>query len=78
MGLIQREIESRGIRTASMMHLPNVAEKARPPRMLETPFALGHTFAGQAFDLETERQGLTALLDFAIHGGAEELKKWEI
>lgn len=25
-GLLQREIESRGIRTASVMHVPNLAE----------------------------------------------------
>ncbi|MDK6370072.1 MULTISPECIES: hypothetical protein [Aerococcus] len=46
--------------------------------MLETPFALGHSFAGQAFDLETERLGVQELLDFAVNGGAEELKQWKI
>ena len=61
-----------------MMHLPNVAEKARPPRMLKTPFALGHTFAEQAHDIELERKGVMALLDFAVNGGAEELKDWII
>lgn len=60
-----------------MMHLPKVAEKCRPPRMLVTPYELGHTFAPEAFDKESELAGVRALLDFAVHGGDEEVKNWE-
>lgn len=56
------------------MHLPNVASKARPPRMLHIDFPLGLTF-GQAGDWEFHRKMLKELLDFAIDGGAEELRK---
>lgn len=60
-----------------MIHLPNVSSHARPPRCLQSPFALGHTFAEHPGDRMVEREGLLALLDFALHGGAEEMKKWE-
>lgn len=67
-------MESRGIRTASIMHLPKVAAKVRPPRMLQIDFPLGRTFS-TAFDVELQTRMVRDLLDFAIHGGAEELLK---
>lgn len=71
-GLIQREIESRGIRTASIMHLPKVAEKVRPPRMMHIHFPLGRTF-GRSFDTQLQTKIVKDLLNFAIDGGPEEL-----
>ena len=73
MGLIQREIESRGIRTASIMHLPKVAEKVRPPRMFVVHYQLGETFSFPGMDT-TQRKILWELLEFAAKGEAEEVK----
>ncbi|MCQ4924283.1 hypothetical protein NE686_14365 [Tissierella carlieri] len=70
--MIQREIESRGIRTASIIHLPKVAEKVRPPRMMHIQFPLGRTF-GRAFDIELQTRIVKDLLDLAIYGGPKEL-----
>ncbi|CAK7010330.1 hypothetical protein CIW83_12205 [Tissierella sp. P1] len=54
------------------MHLPKVAEKVRPPRMMHIPFPLGRTF-GRAFDTQLQTRIVKDLLDFAIYGGPEEL-----
>ena len=70
--MIQREIESRGIRTASIVHLPKVAEKVRPPRMMHIRFPLGKTF-GRAFNTQLQIRIVKDLLDFAIYGEPEEL-----
>ncbi len=73
-GLIQREIESRDIRTASIVHLPKVAEKVRPPRMMYIRFPLGRTF-GRAFNVDLQTKILKELLNFAIDGKSEEQYK---
>lgn len=74
MGLIQREIESRGIRTASIIHLLGISKKVRPPRMFFVHYPLGCTF-GYSGEMETHEQILIDLLNFAICGGDEEVKK---
>lgn len=56
------------------MHLPKVAEKVRPPRMMYIRFPLGRTF-GKAFDIELQTKIVKDLLQFAINGKAEELIK---
>lgn len=40
--LVAAELERRGIATASLQLLRDVAEKVRPPRALFVPFPLGH------------------------------------
>lgn len=56
------------------MHLPKVAERVRPPRMMHIRFPLGRTF-GRAFDKELHRSILKRLLEFAAEGEEEELVK---
>ena len=41
MGLVARELESRGIATVCLILLREVAEKVRPPRGLVVPFGWG-------------------------------------
>lgn len=71
MGYIQRLVEERGIRTASIMHLPKVARKTRPPRMLTIGAPLGLTF-GEAFEKEKHEKVFMELLELSINGGLEE------
>lgn len=55
------------------MHLPKLAIKTRPPRMLTVDFPLGLTF-GAAHDQTKHWQVMEQLLDFAVNGGVEEVK----
>lgn len=73
MAQIQRLVEAKGIRTASIMHLPKVAAKVRPPRMLTIEAPLGHTF-GQAFEKDKQEKLLKELFDLALDGGPEEYR----
>lgn len=73
MARIQRLVEEKGVRTASVMHLPDVAEKSRPPRMLTIKAPLGHAF-GQAFEKDKQEQVLMELLDLAMTGNLEEYR----
>ena len=41
-GLIQAELERRGIRTASITMLPEVTAAVGPPRALSVPYPLGY------------------------------------
>ncbi len=41
-GLIQAELERRGIVTASVTLLPEITRKIQPPRALALPFPLGY------------------------------------
>ncbi|HLR20488.1 MAG TPA: hypothetical protein VK087_00645 [Tissierellaceae bacterium] len=70
--MIQREVESRDIRTVSIVHLPKVAKKVRPPRMMHIKFPLGKTFS-KAFETETQTKIVKDMLNFGINGKAEEL-----
>lgn len=54
------------------MHLPKVAKKVRPPRMMHIRFPLGRTF-GKAFNIDLQTKIVKELLNFAIEGKDEEL-----
>lgn len=71
-GLLQREIESRGIRTASVMHLPNLAQRIRPPRIYCVEAPLGETFS-KPYDIKYHREILMGAIEFAATGGPEEI-----
>ncbi len=60
-GLIQAELERRGIRTASITMLPEVTEKVRPPRALSVPYPLGYPL-GRPSDPMLQRRVLKQLL----------------
>lgn len=60
-GLIQGEIERRGIRTASITMLPEVTTAVRPPRALSVPFPLGYPL-GSPSDPEAQLRVLRELL----------------
>lgn len=74
---MQREIESRGIRTAAMVHLPNVSRQVRPPRMMVSPYPLGQTFSEEPGDHRMQEEAVKKLLAFAVNGGKEEVVKWK-
>jgi hypothetical protein len=60
-GLVQAEIERRGITTASLTMLPEVTKKVRPPRALSVPWPLGFPL-GAPNDVALQRKVLIALL----------------
>lgn len=60
-GLIQAELERRGIRTASITLLPEVTAIVRPPRALSVPYPLGYPL-GAPRDPELQRRVLRELL----------------
>jgi hypothetical protein len=65
-GLIQAEIERRGITTASVTLLPEVTRAVRPPRALAVPFALGYPLGApddSRLQLEILRELLALLPD---------------
>ncbi len=45
-GLVQAELERRGIVTASLTMLPDITRKIRPPRVLAVPYPLGYPLGG--------------------------------
>lgn len=58
------------------MHLPRLAEKVRPPRMLTIEFPLGLTF-GEPGDTFMQRKVMNQLLDLAVTGGPEEERPYQ-
>lgn len=60
-GLVQAELERRGIVTASLTLLPEITRKVRPPRALAVPYPLGYPL-GAPDDLPRQRAILRALL----------------
>ncbi|MDO4679974.1 MAG: hypothetical protein Q4A55_01685 [Aerococcus sp.] len=74
---MQRKIESRGIRTAAMIHLTNVIKKVRPPRVMVTPYPLGQTFSEEPHDRRMQTEAVKKLLALAVNGGKEEVVKWK-
>lgn len=65
-GLIQAELERRGITTASITVLPEVTRAVRPPRALAVPFALGYPLGAPddpRLQLEILRELLALLAD---------------
>jgi hypothetical protein len=67
-GLIQAELERRGIRTASISMLPEVTRAVRPPRALSVPFDLGYPL-GRPSDPPTQRRVLRQLLALVLTEG---------
>jgi hypothetical protein len=72
-GLIQAEIERRGIATASITLLPEVTRAVRPPRALSVPFPLGYPL-GSPDDPLLQRKVLRALLALAGEDGVPVLR----
>lgn len=72
MGLIQREIEAVGIRTVSLMNLPNIGKIVRPPRIIQVKYSLGTIF-GHAGDRETQKKTLKKAIEVALSGEPESL-----
>ncbi len=60
-GLVQAELERRGIVTASVTLLPEITRKVRPPRALAVPYALGYPL-GAPHDVPRQRAILRTLL----------------
>lgn len=61
-----------------MIHLPKIAKKSRPPRMLKTPYQLGHTFSEKPQNKVEQREGVETLLNYALDEEAiETVKKWK-
>jgi hypothetical protein len=67
-GLIQAELERRGIRTASITMLPEVTAAVRPPRALSVPFPLGFPL-GRPSDAAFQLRVVRALLQVALADG---------
>jgi hypothetical protein len=67
-GLIQAELERRGIRTASITLLPEVTREVRPPRALSVPLALGYPL-GTPGDPPAQRRILRQLLRLVLEDG---------
>lgn len=65
-GLIQAELERRGIVTASISLLRFITEQVRPPRALHVPFPHGRPL-GRARDPLLQHRVLAALLDLIVH-----------
>ena len=72
MGLIQRELEEKGIRTISLMNLPNIGKIVRPPRIIQVNYSLGIIF-GHAGDVETQKRILKKAIAVALSGEPESL-----
>jgi hypothetical protein len=72
-GLIQAEIERRGIATASVTLLPWVTRAVQPPRALSVPFPLGYPL-GAPDDPPLQRKVLRALLALAGDDGVPVLR----
>ncbi len=60
-GLVQAELERRGIVTASLTMLPEITRKVRPPRALAVPYPLGYPL-GAPRDRALQLRILRALL----------------
>ena len=65
MGLIAREIESRGIPTISMSSAYSITAAVCPPRAVYLDFPLGHT-AGKPHDPALQRRILSDALDALV------------
>ncbi len=67
-GLIQAELERRGIRTASITMLPEVTRAVRSPRALSVPFSLGYPL-GRPSDPAAQLRILRQLLRLVLADG---------
>ena len=66
--LIAAEIERRGIATACIVLLREVAEKVRPPRALAVPYPHGYPL-GAPHDPQQQREIMLAALRLLEHEG---------
>ena len=64
MGLVQAELERRGIVTVSLTMMREISEKVRPPRTLVVPYPLGFPL-GEPNAPETQLEVLHRLLALA-------------
>ena len=76
MGLIQRALEEKGIRTVSLMNLPNIGKIVRPPRIIQVHYSLGTIF-GHAGDKATQTAILKKAIKVALTGEPESLVVYE-
>lgn len=76
MGLVQAEIERRGIVTASLTMLPEVTRKMRVPRALSVPYPLGFPL-GAANDAGLQLAILRSLLAVAQSDDVPHLAQFE-
>ncbi|SMP66371.1 hypothetical protein [Anoxynatronum buryatiense] len=65
-------MEENGIRTVSLMNLPNIGKIVRPPRMIQVDYSLGTIF-GHAGDGETQTKILKRAIEVALDGEPESL-----
>jgi hypothetical protein len=75
-GLIQREMEAAGIRTVSLMNLPNIGKIVRPPRVIQVDYSLGTIF-GHAGDRDTQTAILKEAIAYALEGEPESLRVYD-
>jgi hypothetical protein len=64
-GLVQAELERRGIVTASITLLPEITHRVGVPRALELPYPLGFPL-GEAHAPELQRAVLRSLLGLVL------------
>ncbi len=68
MGLVARELESRGIATVCLGMLEEVTRKVKPPRTLLVPFGWGQPL-GPPGEADTHRAVVRAALAMLSEGG---------
>ena len=64
-GLVQAQLEQRGIATASLTMMPEITRRIGPPRALAVPYPLGFPL-GEAGAPELQRGILLALLSLCL------------
>ncbi|MEN1760439.1 hypothetical protein AAIG11_08145 [Anoxynatronum sibiricum] len=65
-------MEEKGIRTVSLMNLPNIGKIVRPPRIIQVNYSLGTIF-GHAGDRDTQTAILKKAIEVALTGETESL-----
>lgn len=71
MGLVQKAVESVGIATISITHLPDLTEKVQAPRALLLKFPLGRSF-GSANRRDLQRKIVLDMLNGVVDMNEEE------
>lgn len=72
-GLVQAELERRGVVTASLTMLPDITRKICPPRALAVPYPLGYPL-GAPDDPALQRGVLRGLLDLCTETAVPTLR----
>ncbi len=75
-GLVQGELERRGVVTASITILPEITRKIRPPRALAVPYPLGFPL-GEAQNPGLQRRVLRELLSLTGEDRVPVLRPFE-